>query len=87
MGPMLTIAAIAGVIWGITKAIQYGIETLEEANEKLTETTNKFKEIDSELQDMKSQLEEVNSAIEELNSQASLSFTDQEELQRLKAQR
>lgn len=87
MGPMLTIAAVVGVIWGITKAIDAGIETLEEANEKLTETTNKFKEIDSELQDMKSQLEEVNSAIEELNSQESLSFTDQEELQRLKAQR
>ena len=87
MGPMLTIAAIAGVIWGITKAIDAGIETLEEANEKLTETTNKFKEIDSKLQDMKSQLEEVNSAIEELNSQDTLSFADQEELQRLKAQR
>lgn len=87
MGPMLTIAAVVGIIWVITKAIDAGIETLEEANEKLTETTNKFKEIDSELQDMKSQLEEVNSAIEELNNQESLSFTDQEELQRLKAQR
>ncbi len=87
MGPMLTIAAVAGAIWLVTKAIDANIETLEEAKEKLTETKNKFDEIDSELQNMKSRLEEINSAIEELSNKEALSFTDQEELQRLKAQR
>lgn len=84
---LLSLAAATLVVWGITKAFDGMIDTLDELKEKLTESNNKLENTTSELKDLENQLKEITDAIQELQSQGTLSFTDQEELRRLKAQK
>jgi DNA repair exonuclease SbcCD ATPase subunit len=60
-------------------------ETAEEAQERLDELKNELEAIESEIDSLNSELETTNDSIEELMDQGTLSFTEQEELDRLKA--
>ena len=84
---LLTITLIIAAIYTATKAVDASIETLDELKEKFTETQNQLASTKSELKDLENQLKETTEAIKELQSQGSLSFTDQEELRRLKEQK
>ena len=84
---LLSLAMAVLAIWGVTKAVDGLIQTSEELQEKLTESNNKLESTTSELKDLENQLKETSDAIKELQSQGTLSFTDQEELRRLKAQK
>ena len=83
---------IVGLAAGVAAALAFAkvvdllTESMEEAKEKFTELKSELETTESQLKDFESELKEINSQIEELNSQESLSFTDQEELDRLKAQ-
>lgn len=76
------IAAIAAVVWVVDELTT----TTEEAKEAFDEFNSVLSETESQLDELESQLSDINSQIEELNSQGALTFTDREELQRLKAQ-
>lgn len=78
------VAAVA--IWAVTKAVDALTTTTEELKEKYDELNSALDETKSKLSDIDSQLEDVNSRIKELTSQGTLSFTEQEELERLRAQ-
>ena len=79
---ILAVTAITGVIaaynaWGPTH---------ENFVEKLDEETDSLKSVQSELQSVQSELETTRDRIEELESKGSLSFVEEEELNRLKQQ-
>lgn len=60
-------------------------ETAEEAQEELDELKNELGAIESEIDRLNSELETTNESIDELMKKLTLSFTEQEELDRLKA--
>jgi chromosome segregation ATPase len=62
------------------------IETPEEAQEKFEELNAELSSIQSELSSLNSELDSTQDRIDELMSQGSLSFTEQEELDRLRAE-
>lgn len=80
------LAAAAVVVWGVSTAIDALTDTTEELEERLEESSNALSDTTSKLQEFEQQLADVNSQIKELNEQDSLSFIEQEELERLKAQ-
>lgn len=69
----------------IAKAFNKGKETVEDAQAKLDELKNELDAIESEIDSMNSELETTNEAIEDLMDKLTLSFTEQEELERLQA--
>ncbi len=84
---LLTIAAVVAVIALVIKGVDNLINTSEELNEKLSESQNALEATTSELKDLRNELDEVNAAIQALQTKGTLSFTDQEELNRLRDQR
>ena len=86
---MYAITAILDVVrWageGIVDFFDGMHETAEEAQEKLDELKNELEAIESEIDSLNSELETTNESIEELMEQGTPSFTEQEELDRLKA--
>lgn len=69
------------------KGLDALITTPEEAAEKFEELRNELEDAKQAVQDLESELEGINDQIAELNAQESLSFTDEEELARLKEER
>lgn len=78
----IAVAAVAAII----AIYRHFTTTLEEQKEKFTEINNEVQSTETELKNLQTQLEEINTQIETLNSQDSLSFTEEEELERLRAQ-
>ena len=83
---MFVMYAISKIIQGIEYIFDKAIETYEESNQSFEELNSELSNTKSELQDLESQLKNVNDQIEEIKSNSPLTFTDQEELSRLKAQ-
>lgn len=89
---MLTMVAITtslellakGVEW-IVSSLDDTSESAEEAQEKLDELTSELSGCESELKSLESELKNTNEKIEELMSQGTLSFAEQEELERLQS--
>lgn len=85
----MTGLAVAVASWAIGELIQNLDEFIhkqEIAAEKVQEFANEFESTQTELQSMQSELDSVNQRIEELESKESLSFTEEEELERLREQ-
>ena len=80
----LAVAAIA--IVGVTHVVDALLQTTKELKEEYDELNNTLSETESKLSSLESELSAVNDKIKEINEQGSLSFTDQEELNNLKAQ-
>ena len=68
----------------IVNAFSKAKDTAEAAQEKLDELRSEFESIESEIDSLNSELENTNEAIDELMDKLTLSFTEQEELDRLK---
>ena len=83
---VLTIAAAAAAIWAVVKAFDGMIVTLKESDEKLTELNSALEATESKLSDLEGQLKEVQDRMKELNEQPSLTFAEQEELNKLREQ-
>lgn len=79
---ILAAAAITGAIVAYNK---FG-PTHKNLIEKLEEETEALQEVQTELQNVQSELETTRDRIDELNSKESLSFVEEEELNRLKEQ-
>lgn len=62
------------------------VETPEEAQEKFEELNSELSDVKSELSSLRSELDSTQDRIDELISQGTLSFTEQEELDRLRAE-
>lgn len=82
------------VMWAIMKLLELGkelidylITTPEEAAEKFEELTNQLKETKNELEGINDELTTLDDKIAELTAKGKLSFTEQEELERLRAER
>ena len=73
------VVVITTVIAKIIEYVTKSIKQFEKLSSELSETTSK-------LEDINSQLDETNEKIKELQEQGSLTFADQEELERLKDQ-
>jgi len=84
MAPMLAIAGVIAVVTLLRKAIDWATETMEEAQEAFDEMSDELSDIKQDLQDLESQLETINDQIDELQNKGTLSFTEEEELSRLK---
>ena len=84
---LIAITAAVAAIALIIKRTDELVDTLDELEEKLSESQNALESTTSELKSLKNELEEVNEAIQALQTQGTLSFTDQEELNRLRDQR
>ena len=75
-----------GNIWdGLKPLFDRMVETPEELQEKLTELQNELSSVESELSSLQSELESTDERIEELMDQGSLTFVEQEELNKLKS--
>ena len=81
------------VMWAIMKLLE-GIKwlidlipTAEKAAEKFEELTNQLKETKNELEGVNDELKTLDDKIAELTAKGKLSFTEQEELERLRAER
>lgn len=83
---LLGIAAVALAIWGMIKAFDAMIVTLEESEEKLTDLNSKLESTESKLKDLEDELKEVQDRMKELHEQESLTFVEQEELDNLRSQ-
>lgn len=87
---MLAMYALTAVLELISKgfeaiktAIDDAIETPEEAKEKFEQLNNELSQCQSELRSLESEFKTLQEQIDELNSQGSLSFSDEQELERL----
>ena len=83
---LLGIAAAALAIYGIVKLFDKWITTLEESEEILTDLNSALESTEDKLKDLESELKEVRDRIKELNEQESLTFVEQEELDKLREQ-
>lgn len=83
---MLVMMLITHVIDKITDMFDNLSESAEEARQSFDDLTAKLDNTKSELQSLESELSNIESQIEEINQNTPLSFTDQEELDRLKAE-
>lgn len=78
---------LVGDLFGWLKDITIDqIETAEKAQEKFEELNSELSTVQSELNSLNSELENTQDRIDELLAQGSLSFTEQEELDRLRAE-
>ena len=75
-----------GNIWdGLAPLFDSIKETPEELQKELSELQNELSTVESELDSLNSKIESTNERIEELMSQGSLTFVEQEELNKLKS--
>lgn len=80
------LSLISDLLGGLKDFIDGQIETVEEAQEKFEELNSELSSVKSELNNLNSELEDTQKRIDELLAQGSLSFTEQEELKRLRAE-
>lgn len=83
---MLVMMAITHIVDKISDIFDNLNESAEEAKESFDDVTAKLDNTKSELQSLESELSNIESQIVEINKNTPLSFTDQEELERLKAE-
>lgn len=83
---MATMFLISKVIEGIIWVFDKLQETIEESKEKFDNLVSELDSTKSGLDDLESKLEDINKQIEEINENTPLSFTDEEDLKRLKAE-
>lgn len=83
---MLVMYAITKIIDLIGDAFDKNIETAEEAKQSFDDLTSELSNTKSSLKDLESELSNIEDQIIEINQNAQLSFTDKEELNRLKAE-
>lgn len=79
----LTGLAISFAFKGITWAIDELIVTLDEQKEKLDEAVTAYEESKSELEKINNELKTTSERIDELNGKENLTFTEQDELEKL----
>ena len=77
--------AIGNIGEGLAPLFDKIIETPEELQEKLSELENELSSVESELSNLQSELKDTDERIEELMEQGSLTFVEQEELNKLKS--
>ena len=77
--------AIGNIGEGLAPLFDKIIETPEELQEKLSELENELSSVESELNNLQSELKDTDERIEELMSQGTLTFVEQEELNKLKS--
>ena len=82
------------VMWAITKVIELIVQGVDNLITTAEEAAEKYEELNSELDTLKSNIEDINDElstlddqIAELTAKGSLSFTEKEELERLRAER
>lgn len=73
-------------ITALVKAIDNHIHRVEKAKEAVADSRSEYEEATSDLESMNSELEDTNAKMKELENKESLSFTDKEELDKLKEQ-
>lgn len=78
--------AISLATMAITALITKWIEAATNAQKKFDKLSSQLSETESELKDINSKLDETKERIQELQEQGILTFTDREELDRLRAQ-
>lgn len=83
MLPMLALMAGVAVIWGVIKLIDHVVVTTEELTEELNDLKTELQDIQSEIETVNSELETMEERMAELLAKDSLSFVEQEELDRL----
>ena len=86
MYAITSLLELAGdLIGGIIDDIKDSSNSFEALNDKYQESVEKLSQCESELRSLESELDSTNDKIEELQSKDSLSFVEQEELERLKS--
>lgn len=83
---MLVMWAISKVISLIGDAWDAATETFEESKQSFEDLRSELSNTESELQNLENQLSTINDQIKDLQNNGLLTFTEQEELDRLKAQ-
>lgn len=83
---MAVMYLISKAIELVTSVFDKLIETVEESKEKFDNLVSELDSTKSGLNDLESKLEDINKQIEEINDNTPLSFTDEEDLKRLKAE-
>lgn len=73
-------------ITALVKAIDNHIHRVEKAKEAVADSRSEYEEATSDLESMNSELDDTNAKMKELENKESLSFTDKEELDKLKEQ-
>lgn len=84
--PIGWIAIAVGAIGGLTKLYDVLTESPEEQIEKTKVLEREYEELASKVNDVNSELETTKNRIEELQGKESLSFVEEEELERLRAE-
>ena len=79
------IEGVTDLIGLISRRIKGSYETLEELQSKYDDISNELSNCTEELESLEAELDTTNDRIEELMAQGSLSFVEQEELERLQA--
>lgn len=78
--------AISAMAMAISAVITWGINQLTKIQDKFDRLSSEIASTASELKSLESELDRINDQIKELQAQGTLSFTDQEDLERLKAE-
>ena len=81
---LLSIIAAAAVVYGAFKAYDFLTVSLDEAADAASSAAEKNEELLGNIESINSELKTTNDRIKELETQGSLSFIEQDELQRLK---
>lgn len=81
--PILAVMAGVALIWGTVKLIDHLVVTTEELAEELNELKTELQDIQSEIDGVNSELETMEERMAELLAKDSLTFTEEEELDRL----
>jgi chromosome segregation ATPase len=77
---------VGKIFEGIDNAIDNAHESAEEAQEKFEQLRSELQDCTLELHNLESEFETIQDKIDELQSKGKLSFSDEEELQRLQAE-
>lgn len=83
----LAIAAIGAAIWGVVKIVDNFVYTVDEAKEDIQQSSEEIKNLQNDISSLNTELEETNDRINELLGKGTLSFVENEELNKLKEQR
>ena len=83
MWPVLLVMLAIGAVVGIVKLFDAMIVTTEELSEELEKLDSEISQLESEITSLESELETVQERMEELLALPSLSFVEQEELDKL----
>ena len=78
--------AISAIAMGISALITWAINKISKAQDKFEKLSSEISSLKSELNSLESEFDNINEQIKELQKQGTLSFSEQEELDRLKAE-